>query len=148
MIIRCFGHTRASAKMCKGWYILVHAFGHWCKIFLYFYIIRHCMYMVQEHQCALTTIMCDNLHRCTFSRHYLSMSNGHLCPVWNKEAFLMEEYPTISMLAWIHFSRMDDSAFQERVFSTAASAQSDRQSSTSLEWIMTRAQNHAPVHST
>ena len=28
IIIRCFGHARASANMCKGWYILVRAFGH------------------------------------------------------------------------------------------------------------------------
>ena len=49
-----------------------------------------------------------------------------------------EEYPTISMLARIHFSRMDNSAFQERVFSTAASAQSDRQSSMTFDHLEER----------
>ena len=32
--------------------------------------------------------MCDNLDRCTFSRHW-DVSKGHLCPDWNIEAFLM-----------------------------------------------------------
>ena len=36
----------------------------------------------------LTNIMCENVHRCTFSRQ-LDVSNGHLCPKWNIEAFLM-----------------------------------------------------------
>ena len=34
-----------------------------------------------------------------------------------------KEWPTITMLARIHFSRMDNSAFQERVFSTASKVQ-------------------------
>jgi len=37
----------------------------------------------------LTNIMCENVHRCTFSRQ-LDVSNGHLCPKWNIEAFLMK----------------------------------------------------------
>ena len=49
IIIGCFGHARASANMCKRWYILVRAFGHRCVVFLYFYGIGHCMYMVREH---------------------------------------------------------------------------------------------------
>ena len=32
--------------------------------------------------------MCENVHRCTFSRQ-LDVSNEHLCPKWNIEAFLM-----------------------------------------------------------
>mmetsp|Transcript_32277 Transcript_32277/g.67858 ORF Transcript_32277/g.67858 Transcript_32277/m.67858 type:complete len:853 (-) Transcript_32277:67-2625(-) len=35
-----------------------------------------------------------------------------------------EEWPTITILARIHFSKMDNSAFQERVFSTAANVMS------------------------
>ena len=38
-----------------------------------------------------------------------------------------KEWPSITMLARIHFSKMDNSAFQERVFSTAAYAQSKTQ---------------------
>ena len=41
--------------------------------------------------------------------------------------YASDKYPAISMLARIHFSRMDNAAFQERVFSTAASAQSKNQ---------------------
>ena len=38
-----------------------------------------------------------------------------------------KEWPSITVLARIHFSKMDNSAFQERVFSTAANAQSKNQ---------------------
>ena len=49
-----------------------------------------------------------------------------------------EKYPTFSMLARIHFSRMDNAAFQERVFSIAANVQSDRQSRMAFEHLEKR----------
>ena len=47
--------------------------------------------------------------------------------------FGTEKYRTISMLARIHFFRMDNAAFQERVFYVAANAQSNRQSRMAFE---------------
>ena len=38
-----------------------------------------------------------------------------------------EKWPTITILARIHFSKMDNAAFQERVFSTAANVMSKQQ---------------------
>ena len=38
-----------------------------------------------------------------------------------------EDYPAMTMLARLHFSRLDNSGFQERVFSTAGLAMSDNQ---------------------
>jgi hypothetical protein len=52
--------------------------------------------------------------------------------------FATDKYPAISMLARIHFSRMDNAAFQERVFSTAASAQSKNQGSMSFDTLEKR----------
>jgi len=48
------------------------------------------------------------------------------------------KYPTIAMLARIHFSRMDNSGFQERVFSTADNAMSSKQGSMSFEHLEMR----------
>lgn len=45
------------------------------------------------------------------------------------------KYPTITTLARIHFSRMDNSGFQERVFSTADEAMSSKQGSMSFSHL-------------
>ena len=52
--------------------------------------------------------------------------------------YATEKYPAISMLARIHFSRMDNAAFQERVFSVAASAQSKNQAAMSFNTLEKR----------
>lgn len=52
--------------------------------------------------------------------------------------FATDKYPAISMLARIHFSRMENAAFQERVFSTAGSAQSKNQGSMSFDTLEKR----------
>lgn len=49
-----------------------------------------------------------------------------------------KDYPTISMLARIYFSRLDNAAFQERVFSTAANAQSKNQGKMSFDHLEQR----------
>ena len=50
-----------------------------------------------------------------------------------------KDWPTITMLARIHcFSRMDNSAFQERVFSTAANVQGKTQNRMAFEHVEKR----------
>lgn len=48
------------------------------------------------------------------------------------------EWPTITILARIHFSKMDNSAFQERVFSTASNVQRKTQSKMSFSHLEKR----------
>lgn len=51
-----------------------------------------------------------------------------------------KEWPSITILARIHFSKMDNSAFQERVFSTASNTQRKTQSGMKVDhlekWIL------------
>jgi hypothetical protein len=49
-----------------------------------------------------------------------------------------EEWPSITILARIHFSKMDNSAFQERVFSTAANVMSKAQNKMKFEHLEMR----------
>ena len=56
----------------------------------------------------------------------------YFCEVGSKK------WPTITMLARIHFSRMDNSAFQERVFSTAANVQEKTQNRMAFEHLEKR----------
>ena len=49
-----------------------------------------------------------------------------------------KKWPTITLLARIHFSKMDNSAFQERVFSTAANVMTKGQSMMAFDHLEMR----------
>ena len=49
-----------------------------------------------------------------------------------------KDWPTITILARIHFSKMDNSSFQERVFSTAENVQSKTQNRMAFEHLEMR----------
>ena len=48
------------------------------------------------------------------------------------------DWPSITILARIHFSKMDNSAFQERVFSTAKNAQEENQGQMKVDHLEKR----------
>ena len=49
-----------------------------------------------------------------------------------------KEFPTIAILARIHFATMHNAAFQERVFSIASDAQTDKQGNMKFDHLEKR----------